>query len=344
MKPDHNLLSYLAWFFGTVLALLFSAIALSLFFKPLEGDLTRIGHWAERDFAPTRSQSAVLIRANGSFDKTPRVLVLGDSFSHPNIWQSHLAESGGFETLSFQFKDVGCIDNWLNWVIEQKASSSPTVIIQVAERSFVPIFRNDRTCMRSTPLAETVTANTAKAKGLMSGLTLDAAYLFLTLANTLRMRWHNGRISSGEVINVPLSQSTLFSNSKSGRLLYYAEDDNKKMWSQKDIQMAMSNLKRIQNRLAEKNLHLLVALVPDKSTVYRPYMLAEADKTGYPDISSALVNAGINSADLLGLFHEKVAGNADLYLPNDTHLGGTGYRLMASAIHEQLKRADKITQ
>lgn len=341
MKPDSSSLSYLAWFFGTVLALLFSAIALSLFFKPLEGDLTRIGRWAERDFGPTRSQPVVPIHANGPFRKAPQVVVLGDSFSHPNIWQSYLAESGGLEALSFQFKDAGCIDNWLNWVIEQNAPSSQTVIIQIAERSFVPTFKNNRTCIRSTPVAGEVTVNNVRTKGLMSGVTLDAGYLFQTIANTLRMRWQSGRISSGEVVNAPLSLSTLFSNRQSNRLLYYAEDDNKKSWTPKDTQAAISNLKQIQNRLLEKNLRLLVVLVPDKSTVYRPYMLVEADKTGYPDISSALVNAGINSVDLLGLLQQKVASNADLYLPNDTHLGGTGYQLMASAILERMNRADK---
>ena len=341
MTPDRSSLSYLAWFFGTVLALLFSAVALSLFFKPLEGDLTRIGRWAERDFGPTYSQPVVRIRANGPFRTAPQVVVLGDSFSHPNIWQSYLAESGGLETLSFQFKDAGCIDNWLNWVVEQNAPSSQTVIIQIAERSFVPTFKNSRTCMRSTPVAEEVTLGNARTKGLMTGVTLDAGYLFQTIANTLRMRWQSGRISSGEVVNVPLSRSTLFSNRQSDRLLYYAEDDNKKSWTSKDTQAAISNLRRIQDRLAEKNLRLLVALVPDKSTVYRPYMLLEVDKTGYPDMATALANAGINSVDLLRALQQKVVSNADLYLPNDTHLGNAGYQLMASAIFERINRADK---
>lgn len=340
MKPDRSSLSYLAWFFGTVLALLFAAIALSLFFKPLSGDLTRIGRWAERDFAPSRSQPAGPIRANGPFRAGQQVLVLGDSFSHPNVWQSYFSESGGLETLSFQFKDAGCIENWLNWVIEQNGPGSQIVIIQVAERSFLPVFRNYRTCIRSTPMASEVTINNARTKSLISDVTLDASYLFQTTANTLRMRWQSGRTSSGEVINVPLSNAELFSNRQPNRLLYYAEDDNKKSWSPKDIHAAIENLTLIQSRLSKNNLRLVVALVPDKSTVYRPYMLVEADKIGYPDIFSTIVSAGINSVDLLGLFQQKVASNVDLYLPNDTHLSASGYQLMGSAIADRVKHAD----
>lgn len=341
MKPARSSSGYLAWFFGTVLALLLTTVALSVYFKPLAGDLTRIGRWSERDFGPTRPQPAVSIRANGPPNPGHQVLVLGDSFSHPNVWQSYLAESSKLETLSFQFKDVGCIDNWVNWIIEQGGSAAQTVIIQVAERSFVPLLRNTRTCMRSTPKVTESATKDARSTGLVLGVTLDASYIFQTAANTLLMRKQGGRISSGDVINVPLSTSELFSNRRANRLLYYAEDDNKKTWTQKDIDAAIENLKLIQGRLSSKDRRLVVAIVPDKSTVYRPYMLAEADKTGYPDIFFAIAMAGVNAVELLDSFRQHVGNKVDLYQPNDTHLSSLGYQLMASKIATQLKHADK---
>ena len=91
--------------------LLLAAVGLSMYFKPLSGDLTRIGKWAERDFGPTLMQESPVIRPNAAALTHQQILVLGDSFSHPNIWQSYLFESSMLETLSFEFKDVGCIDN-----------------------------------------------------------------------------------------------------------------------------------------------------------------------------------------------------------------------------------------
>lgn len=336
MKPDRNSVVYVAWFSGTALMLLLAAVGLSLFFKPLSGDLTRIGKWSERDFGPTLLQASPVIRGNGPLLTHQQILVLGDSFSHPNIWQSSLSASSKLDTLSFEFKDVGCIDNWLNWVTAQAASGVQTVIIEVAERSFVPVFRSDRRCVSSIPVAS-ATAEKTRPTSLVRGITLDAIYLAQTAANTLRMRWQAGRINSGEAVNVPLSNANLFSNIQANRLLYYAEDDSKISWTQQDIAAAVENLKNIQNRLGK--LRLVIVVVPDKSTVYRSYMLRAATTAEYPDIFSSIAAAGVDSVDLRSLFQKNVASTIDLYLPNDTHLSPSGYRMMASAIAERLQTA-----
>jgi hypothetical protein len=336
MKSNHNFVAYVAWFSGTALMLLLAAVGLSLFFKPMSGDLTRIGKWSERDFGPTLLQEAPVIRANASVLTHQQILVLGDSFSHPNIWQSYLFETSKLDTLSFEFKDVGCIDNWLNWITVQAASDVQTVIIEVAERSFVPVFRSDRRCVSSIPVAS-VTADKTRSTSLMWGITLDAMYLVQTAANTLRMCWQSGRTDSGETVNVPLSNANLFSNIRANRLLYYAEDDSKKSWTQQDIAAAVENLKKIQNRLGK--LRLVIVVVPDKSTVYRSYIIGAATTAEYPDIFSSIAAAGVVSVDLRSLFQKNVASTIDLYLPNDTHLSPSGYLMMASAIAERLQTA-----
>lgn len=336
MKPDRNFVVYVAWFSGTALMLLLAAVGLSLFFRPLSGDLTRIGKWSERDFGPTLLQASPVIRANGPLLAHQQILVLGDSFSHPNIWQSSLSASSKLDTLSFEFKDVGCIDNWVNWVTAQAVSDVQTVIIEVAERSFVPVFRSDRRCVSSIPVASG-TADKTRSTSLMRGITLDAIYLAQTAANTLRMRWQAGRINSGEAVNVPLSNANLFSNIRANRLLYYAEDDSKKSWTRQDIAAAVENLQKIQGRLGK--MRLIVAVVPDKSTVYRPYMLDRAAEAEYPDIFTSIAASGADLVDLRSVFQKNAASTIDLYLPNDTHLSPSGYRMMASAIAERLQPA-----
>ena len=254
MRPDRNFVPYLGWFFGTTLLLLAVAVGLSIYFKPLSGDLTRIGKWAERDFGPTLFQEYPAIRANDSELTNQQILVLGDSFSHPNIWQSYLFTSSKFNTMTFEFKNVGCIDNWLNWIEAKKgASNLQMVIIEVAERNFVPVFRSDKRCVSSIPVA----SDTSEKKRLIDikpGITLDATFLLQTLGNAQRLRWQEGRINSGDTINVPLSNASLFSNRWSKRLLYYAEDDSKKSWTQIDISTAVENLQKIQKRLKKIQL------------------------------------------------------------------------------------------
>ena len=332
MKTDLSSLSYLKWFSLPVLAFFVIAVPLNLYFEPISGELTRIGHWPERDFGWQQPQPVVVVHANGSFISNPDVVVLGDSFTHPNIWQSYLAESRNLKILSFQYQDVACVDNWLHWVAEQRYPNLRTVVIETVERGFVPLFRNLNICPRRTPksfqLSETNVAPTRQQKGL----TLDAGYLILTATNTLRAAWSDGSMVSGQVINVPLSTDKLFSNRKANRLLYFAEDELKRSWSDKDQTAAVANLKRIQDNLAKKGLRLVVIVVPDKSSVYRPYLANDASKVGYPDVSEQLKTAGVNNVNLLSYFQHAAGETVDLYLPNDTHLSTQGYKLMASRV------------
>lgn len=336
MNSNRISISYLAWFIFPVLTFFVIAIPLSMFFEPISGDLTRIGYWSERDFGWNKPQLAISVRANGASISNPQVLVLGDSFSHPNIWQSYLAESGHLEILSFQYQDVGCVDNWRKWITEKRYPMMRTVIIQTTERNFVPLFRNLNKCTSRVPKPFEIAVKKINTARSHTGLTLDAGYLLPTFANMLWTAWSDGRIVSGEVINVPLTTGKLFSNNKSNRLLYYAEDESKLGWAKKDIIAAVVHLKIIQDDLAKKGLRLVVVVVPDKSSVYRQYMVNEASRDGFPDIFAQLKDAGVNSLNLLSLFQQEVGETVDFYLPNDTHLSTQGYKFMASQIADYL--------
>jgi hypothetical protein len=335
MKIDLSSISYLKWFILPVLCFFAIVVPLSLYFEPVSGDLTRVGRWPERDYGWNKPQPAASIRANGTAITNPQVLVLGDSFAHPNIWQSYLAKSRHLEILSFQYQDVGCVDNWLQWVSEQRYPNLRTVVIETVERGFVPLLRNLNICPRRTPKSFQLAESNVTPTRPQKGLTLDASYLIPTVTNTLRALWSDGSMVSGEVINVPLSTDKLFSNRKASRLLYFAEDELKKSWSDKDQAAAVDNLKRIQYEFAKKGLRLLVIVVPDKSSVYRPYLSKEASKVGYPDVSEQLKTAGVNSVNLLSYFQHAAGETIDLYLPNDTHLSTQGYKLMASKVADE---------
>lgn len=336
MIIDRTSLTYLKWFFSTVISFFVIAVLLSVVLEPPDGALTRIGYWSERDFGWSKQQPTVPVRANGKLLSNPQVLVLGDSFSVRNIWQSYLAESRNLEILSFHYRDVGCVDNWLRWAVEKHHPEVHTVIIEVVEQSFVPLFRNLNSCTQSlVPKPLEITEHNIKQKLLNSGLTLDVSYLLPTAVNTLKMALTNGRISSGEAVNVPLSNNGLFSNRKSNRLLYIASDDTKMTWSKKEVAAIVQKLKSVQNGFAKNGLRFIVIVVPDKSSAYRKCMSSEADKYEYPDVFKQLSSAGVNNVNLLNFFQQAVGETVDLYLPNDNHLGMQGYKLMASKVADE---------
>lgn len=337
MKSDRGSFAYLKWFTIPVFSFFVIAIPLTIFFEPVSGDLTRIGHWSERDFGWKNPQPAVSVHANGASISNPQILVLGDSFSHPNIWQSYLAELQRLEILSFQYQDVGCVDNWLRWVAENRYQNAHTVIIETVERGFVPLFRNLNKCASRNPKLFEITEKNITPVRPQRGMLLDAGYLVPTAINMFRMARSESRVVSGEVINEPLSTDRLFSNRKPNRLLYYAEDELKMGWSEKDMKAAVENLKLIQTDLTKKGLRLVVIVVPDKSSAYRPYLANEASRSGYPDIFEQLKAAGVNNVNLLGVFQEAAGKTVDLYLPNDTHLSTQGYEIMASKVAGQIR-------
>ena len=114
-----------------ILSLIFS----KLFYYPI-GALTRIGNLSEKDYGENKKQDNVnILQKNGN--KFSKIYVLGDSFSKKNIWQSHYIKKQEIRLFfSFHFSDVGCIDNWINWIIENKSKHTSIVIIQVIEQTF----------------------------------------------------------------------------------------------------------------------------------------------------------------------------------------------------------------
>lgn len=336
MKSNNNFTHYLAWFGFPVLTFFIIAIPLSLFFEPVSGDLTRIGHWSERDFGWNKSQATVSIRANGTWLSAPEIIVLGDSFSHPNIWQSYLSERQSVNIISFQYQDVGCVSNWLSWMANEDYLKARTVIIEIVERSFIPVFRKLNHCSNLKPKALNVDEKNLTPVRKKKGLTLDAGYLFPTAMNTLQAFSSDERIISGNVVNMPLTTSALFSNHISDRLLYFTEDDLKMNWSDKEIALSVASVKSIQDDLEEKMIRLVVVIVPDKSTTYRNFFANEERSTIAPNIFEQLKLAGVNNVNLKGAFQQKAGEVVDFYLPNDTHLSNQGYKLMAMEIAEYL--------
>src|SRR3569833_1657581 len=105
---------YLLYFSATVFSILLLTAFLGLIFEPFEpltGDLTRIGYYAEKDFGWNAPQPVFQNAANGKAITFLDILVIGDSYSKDNVWQSVFAANTHQQIQSFETAHVGCISH-----------------------------------------------------------------------------------------------------------------------------------------------------------------------------------------------------------------------------------------
>lgn len=103
------------------------------------GDLTRIGRLSTRDFARRPPPGAPPLKMLKVDSTEPAVVVLGDSFSRWNIWQSEwMAQRGRRDVLTYRYEEMGgaaCLSAWAGQV-QQRHPAARQLIVQIVERSF----------------------------------------------------------------------------------------------------------------------------------------------------------------------------------------------------------------
>lgn len=321
---------YLLYFLIPISILLGSAALLSFVFEPIEGDLTRIGSYSEMDFGWNAPQPVIKVDGNGKSIADPDVLVLGDSFSILNYWQSALAGKLNKKILSFNFDQIACINNWVEYALNQQ--SAKIIAIETVERSFVDHFLDLPLCKANDPspfeAAETVTS----ARRAKWPPDFHIKQTFHVAMNTLKMDFNSHATFRGSAINAPIKAGCAkFSNRRADRILYYPDDENKSGWGRDQEDQAIENVLQLQMRFAEHGKKLVFIVVPDKLSVYRNCL---PDDSGIApmaqvNITNLLIEKGVNTPDLLSEFKEQANRIVDLYSPNNTHLSISGYILMA---------------
>ena len=156
--------------------------------------------------------------------------------------------------------------------------------------------------------------------------------------NTLQMAETDDRIVSGGVINVRLNTDKLFSNRRSDRLLFYRDDEEKNKWTKDELKTAAKKMRAMQDDFQRAGMHMIVIVVPDKSSTYGLYFRTNPTQGKYQSIMDGLAAEHVNSINLLEPFRRNLPGTVDLYYPDDTHLSPRGYRLMALVVSERLAR------
>lgn len=338
---------YILYFFSALVAGLLLILSFGFYVEPITGDLTRVGGWAERDYGWVNILPEIPVDDNVKDVRSADILVLGDSFSWANMWQSVLGRSLSRRVASHNYVQFNCIADWLEMLVRGGHVAGKAVIVESLERLFVSRFSEVEDC-RGSRSSEAlavqpfdVSANREVPTYKRTGRTIptDVVYLLKVAMNSLLLEMGGGRRSiSGLAVNAPLASRDLFSNRRSDRILYYYEDDAESTWSDEQIGKAVFSILAIQRRIEAAGGRFLFVLVPNKSSVYARFIVGRPDVDRYTPIVRRLRDTGVGAVDVLAPFSEHAEKEADFYLPDDTHVSTKGYRVLGEVIAGEMRK------
>lgn len=331
-------------------AVALTCYAQALQLQPHEGDLAGLGGYSERDYGWNGSQPSF---PNKDFDteeelkKPYDVVVIGDSFSHLRpqfLWQHEFCRRTGLSLVTLPqtlISDDG-LKAWLEGPAFRRYPPR-LLIVESVERYLVPRFRGklpnvpEPGPVPPIPAVERVEATVPSSRDVTPtahGFAwLDAKNHFTV--NTLR--WLGDETTN--VVKVPLSRSDRFTSRRADELLYFGMDNDKRSKPPGSEEAIAHDLLMLQ-RLAESNgrTHMAYAMAPDKETVYDDDLARPQDRL--PNIIAGVARQpGLHFIRLdLPLRERVLAGDKDVYLPNDTHWGGAGHLAAGRAIVLALKK------
>ena len=327
-------------------------IVTSLYIQPLEGDLTRIGGYSERDFGwnMPRTKLSDDVKLAKKYDKYYDIVVLGDSFSNSGIWQTFLANNTNLSFVTLHWDDTGISDILNN---SHFVENPPRLLIAETGVRALPLrfAPEDNSCDLITE-KHLVSDLTIKKDGSNSSLirvnrntvtnfsNINLSFALKYIKNSLlRLTIDN---DFTKVKNYKLKRSDLFSNSKSNEILILETWFDSKLWSEKEITNAICSISNIQNRVQSNGKTLFILLsIPDKGISYRNF-ISNPEYSHTDGLSDNLLKSGINTPRLDAKLQQEIEkGEKDVYLPNDTHFGTKGYELTAQSILDLISYTGK---
>lgn len=312
---------------------------IGLYFLPLasfDGDLTRTGKLPESMFGWTKQQPAIEqnLLQSATWQEAD-VLVIGDSFTSPRIWQTVLTRHN-LRVRTEDWTSVrGICGDFTPW-LHMQGFRGQYVIIEVVERNAEDTLSKSAHCniMKSHPLIDKHVIppatlydrqNTAMSGRLSIGIQTE---LNVLKYNQLQdkpdfMAWDLAwDLPNGVRIKHLPDGCDLFSHQHCQDVLFlgnehphdYGED-------------MLAIMEKINARL--DGFIPIWVIVPDKSTVYlRP------DKKFWDK-----AEIRFHAPNILRTFRQAIQEKTvDLYPANDTHLSTTGYLMMGDAIYQGMGR------
>lgn len=300
------------------------------------GDLSRVGRVSEDDFGwtiePPHIGSSLLHGA--PVDKAD-ILVIGDSFSAPHVWQSALVKEGHAVATMYwsQIDEMLCADfeEWLS----QIGFRGKLVVIESVERLLNVRLAHSRRC---TPLKRPLTAAVEPASPPLAqvpafALNWDAQLFSGWMTNRCTRAAIAGKVRSGcnsMTLARPVADGcALFSHRRCDMALFLADDLN-------HGELTAANVAGMQ---AFSNTHakmpVLWMVVPNKWTAYLE-----------PARSQAFVGALRQTdlgPDLFAFVQQEKTAMRDFYFPNDTHISTRGLLVLGERMAQAVKQKLGVT-
>ena len=294
------------------------------------GDLTRIGLFSERDFGWTLSQPRIepaLLR--GSPIDRADILVIGDSFSAPHVWQSSLVKAGyGVATVHWDsFDESLCrdVDDW----VRASGFRGRLIIIQSVERALKIRLGLMQRCDR---MARALASRTEPRATMPVDPPPFAIHWNVKLSSGWHLLRHSWRARSaaeaakgfGTTARRVADGCAMFSHRLCDKALFFRDDDLVGELTRSEVD-AMQDFSR--TRTAAPVLWLII---PDKTTTYiRP--------THSHSFAEALRTSGLGP-DLFAFAAAHKTRIRDFYLPNDTHLSHRGLLALGEHVLQDVQQ------
>jgi hypothetical protein len=333
-----------------------SLFALAIHLEPLYGDLTRIGGFPEREFGWTQPQIkfAKPLFTLDQYDRYHDVVVLGDSFSRiwpQHQWQNYLVAATGWSltTLDINMRQ-------LDDILTSRAfrDTPPKVLIVETVERYLPSRVNaDAACDTAAqgaamPRPAAVPAWNGQAIEQATRAdrrSQDPADAKLSFA--FRYVWTNGfRRLSGRPLTdarkLDLAQPAPFSSRTKNALLVYKDDLSKiNLWKATSAARLTCGIEQMRRAVEANGVTRFVFLaVPDKTTAYADY-LADKNLVAMSQLRPLLdMNGSVSPRIDLALAAAIRQNQQDVYLPDDTHWGSTGHRIVAETLYRFIAHDD----
>jgi hypothetical protein len=320
--------------------------------QPIDGDLARVGGYAENDFG-YRSPQAVFEKnlfkvatSLSEYDKPYDIVLLGDSFSVDQVkrrfgWQNFFINRTGLSMIVFDTRRF-----WPVEIYESPAFKKypPKVFVfESVERYLyerVAYFSG----MTPTPAAPASESSDLFANATPPRLPLheelpnphpgfDPDHVLGHLGAGMQRHIH----LNNQVVEIPLAKKGLFSSPNDTDMLVYFDEFKKQTLSESDYSKLRAGAEIFQKIIESNGITRFVLLVaPDKSSTFAPY-LKNADQATANLIAELAENPAlpVPRTDLV-LSRAVAGGQQDIYLPNDSHWGSLGHKLFAQTLADYL--------
>ena len=318
-----------AIFFGIYGLFVFIFVPYSFF----DGDLTRVGLIAEESFGWRKHQPSInsefLIQSKMN---SADVLVVGDSYSVPGLWQSVLVG----KSLKVRTEDwgqlFGICEDFTDWLNESKFKGD-FIIFQVVERSLNDIIDRSISCKKMMYLP---TKNTEKTRAQPKmNLNFDVDKFNGTLYSGMLTKYNQFNLEKEILLNskpeIVLSKDVKIKEVENGCNLFSHHFCRYSLFLSWDSELEvdehiLNNIKLLTARVIGPKV--IWSVVPNKSTSY-----LYNNKKFWQNL-----NSYVDSVDLLALSINEINNHhIDFYPANNTHYSTSGYLKMGEKIYERLE-------